>query len=944
MSNKKLNAVITIGGAISGTFNTVVRSTTSQLKRIGSEVNRLKTSQRQLGDSIQTFGRMGKNVDNLRSRYSVLTGQLNKARQEQERLTKAAERHASLTRLGSKSMMLGAAVGASGTGILATMHSPMEKAKYYQTEVARIQSLGLDNAAIARTEKYAKDFKSFGNSQLDKLELMRDSLSIFGGDEHHAQMAMPTLTKMRFANSVLFGKEAGAEKTKQLQDMLKVIELRGGAKDQASFDREANWIQKVISSTGGRVQGDEWRKVIATGGIAAKSMKSDVFYKLLEPLVQEMGGDRAGTGLMSAYSSLYQGRTTKRASNNLDRLGLIGDHSKVKHDKSGQVSFMDPGALLGADVFRRNQLEWMENVFLPQLAKNGITSEDKILDTIGSVVSNRKGADYLSTLFLQRQQIHKSMSLTDKSADINTVEKNAKDTAAGKEEDLRARKDKAMLALGKQVLPLYVKGLEFAANALEKLNGFIERNPTLTKVMAVGFTVVGAALAVIAPLLIGGGGLIWGLGQFVSVGVKVSPLLGKLGTGFKLLKSPIFGSGAGVMAFKNKIVSATSSIYKFVTSGNMLRTVFGKIGSIAFRSFNLAKNSVVGALAVFGRFKNIVSGAARSIVRFATSGNVIRSTFRIALNVVKQVGLAMLRTPWGAVAALAIGAGLAIYKYWDQIKAFFSGFWEGLKKGIEPFTTAVSELVKSTPLLGEAWDLVSGAVKKAWDWFTQLLTPVKASKEQIDGAKDAGVKFGELVGNALSLVLTPLTAIVDLFKWIFNFGGKVFDWIGKIGSANVAPKITPTVTIPQQVQAKPPMQVPMQVPKLQMPKLGNSLGESFFKKQNDQSIILNQFNRTESSSNFRTINNSLETTQQPPILPEAVQRYLPQDKQDKQDKPINKAAQQAQAQSITQHFSFSIAAAPNQSPQQIADEVIRKLKRQQGVQQRSSMVDQGFSQ
>lgn len=245
--------------------------------------------------------------------------------------------------------------------------------------------------------------------------------------------------------------------------------------------------------------------------------------------------------------------------------------------------------------------------------------------------------------------------------------------------------------------------------------------------------------------------------------------------------------------------------------------------------------------------------------------------------------------------------------------------------------------------------MVSSAVSKVWDWFTKLLTPVKSSKEEIDGAKDTGVRFGELVGKALSLVLTPLVAIVDLFKWIFNFGGKVFEWIGKIGSAEVAPKITPTVIAPapqakppQLVQAKPPMQIPMQVPKLQMPKLGSSLGESFFKKQNDQSVILNQFNRSEANSNFRTVNNNQTYSQQEIPVPKSVQPYLLNKEQTKTVR--NETPQQSQAPSITQHFSFSISAAPNQSPQQIADEVIRKFKQQQGVEQRNSMVDWGYSQ
>ena len=89
---------------------------------------------------------------------------------------------------------------------------------------------------------------------------------------------------------------------------------------------------------------------------------------------------------MSAYQNIYQGRTTKRAANNLMELGLIADQSKVSHDKAGQVSFLNPGALKGADLFKKDQFEWLEKVLLPALAQKGITSRDQVHDAIGSIL------------------------------------------------------------------------------------------------------------------------------------------------------------------------------------------------------------------------------------------------------------------------------------------------------------------------------------------------------------------------------------------------------------------------------------------------------------------------------------------------------------------------------------------------------------------------------
>ncbi len=62
--------------------------------------------------------------------------------------------------------------------------------------------------------------------------------------------------------------------------------------------------------------------------------------------------------------------------------------------------------------------------------------------------------------------------------------------------------------------------------------------------------------------------------------------------------------------------------------------------------------------------------------------------------------------------------------------------------------------------------------------------------------------------------------------------------------------------------------------------------------------------------------------------------------------PIRPASNQQKIPQQTNHItqSFTVNALPGQSPQQIAQEVMRIQKQAQGVQQRSLMVDWGYSQ
>ena len=111
--------------------------------------------------------------------------------------------------------------------------------------------------------------------------------------------------------------------------------------------------------------------------------------------------------------------------------------------------------------------------------------------------------------------------------------------------------------------------------------------------------------------------------------------------------------------------------------------------------------------------------------------------------------------------AAFIGAGLLIYKFWQPIKAFFGGFWEGLKSGLAPV------LEKFQPL-GTAFSVVVGWIEKAVKWFTDLLSPVQSTKEDLDAAASAGKQFGEWIAAGIDLALKPLQLLMDGIKWVID--------------------------------------------------------------------------------------------------------------------------------------------------------------------------------
>lgn len=393
---------------------------------------------------------------------------------------------------------IGAAMFAGGLGLASMLKGPLDEAKKFQNETERFRSLGLGDKVTADAVKFASGMDTYGTSIRENLGLLRDAQTVFG-DFHEAQMVTPLLAKMKFANAALYGDEGGAMKDRAFMDMLKVIEMRGGLSSQEAFTNQANMVQRVQTATGGRVGANEYLNFIKTGGVAAKGMKDENFYYAMEPLIQEMGGNRVGTGLMSAYQNLVQGRTTQRAANELMRIGMLNP-KMVDYDKVGNIKQIKPGAVSGSDIMISDPMKWMQTVMLPAFASKGITDKQAILNEIGAIFTNRTASQLYSTMYLQQANIAKNFKLNSGAAGIDELDANAKKTLTGKLIELDKKWIDLQLKLGDVILPLAIRAVDGLNNAIKNLTIWIDANPG--KVRALTYAFMGLAAFLVTGGLI----------------------------------------------------------------------------------------------------------------------------------------------------------------------------------------------------------------------------------------------------------------------------------------------------------------------------------------------------------------------------------------------------------------------------------------------------------
>lgn len=155
---------------------------------------------------------------------------------------------------------------------------------------------------------------------------------------------------------------------------------------------------------------------------------------------------------------------------------------------------------------------------------------------------------------------------------------------------------------------------------------------------------------------------------------------------------------------------------------------------------------------------------------------MLAGAFKGLLLPIKLVGRALLMNPIGLAVTAIAGAALLIIKFWNPIKAFFAGFWQGFVQGLAPlapmFSATFGALGGVLSALAPLWDMLVGALSTVWSWVSQLVAPFEASKQSIEGATQAGQGFGawlaDLVVTLVSIIPKFVQFGADLVSGIIN--------------------------------------------------------------------------------------------------------------------------------------------------------------------------------
>lgn len=184
---------------------------------------------------------------------------------------------------------------------------------------------------------------------------------------------------------------------------------------------------------------------------------------------------------------------------------------------------------------------------------------------------------------------------------------------------------------------------------------------------------------------------------------------------------------------KNK--SLASTIGLIVGGALALTGIIGAIGLVAWPVIT-GINAIIAAAGAMGAI-------------FTTVGSAV------------MTAIGAISWPIVAVVAAIVAGALLIRKYWEPVSAFFGGVVEGLKAAFAP----VGELF--TPLK-PVFDWLGEKLQAAWQWFKNLIAPVKATQDTLNRCRDTGVMFGQALADALMLPLNAFNKLRSGIDWVLE--------------------------------------------------------------------------------------------------------------------------------------------------------------------------------
>ena len=344
-----------------------------------------------------------------------LGGAIGKAEAMFAGMTRNLKRHAAEQKAALADMRNAAGVALAGLGLGHGISHALGAGADYNKEIVALRNAGRTAQEVAEgvAKANATVLKLPTTTLTENLKLLNETTGAFG-DYHHALENLEFSSKLVSVMHSSFGDKIG-DGGEAMNKLVRAFEIRGTASNPEVFQQEVGKLFQAFQFTRGNVNPSEMLAFAQNANPAIKNYNEEFLTRIAPSLIQEFGGDKAGTRA-AAFSNAILGKTRdKRMASAWTDLGLLNKKDVLTNQKTGDIIGWNPGALKGTDLAMKNPMQWTEEVLIPAMQAHKINVDDQKAVTLelGKLFRNSEANRFANaiTQARDRQRLHKDARL-----------------------------------------------------------------------------------------------------------------------------------------------------------------------------------------------------------------------------------------------------------------------------------------------------------------------------------------------------------------------------------------------------------------------------------------------------------------------------------------------------------------------------------------------------
>ncbi|HEV2550799.1 MAG TPA: hypothetical protein VGU20_26035 [Stellaceae bacterium] len=429
----------------------------------------------------------------------------------------------------------GAAAVLSGTAIFGALGAIAKKGEDLLDQQDKLMRANLSlNEVLELQKKYYQEIAAAvpTSTVSEYLKTFNELRTVVGAAR--AEDIAPWSMKVQSLIANATGRSAEGEAYK----LWRAIEMTGrSVSDVPGSQKLADAFVKDIIGAGGKLDANTYQTMARRAGVAWANADPKFLAGPMSVVAADLGGQTAGTALMSAYMFLTGATTlSKQQAQVLEKAGLL-DMSKVTRTGFGGGTYqLAPGAIIGSDKYlgagHFDLYGWTQNVLNPAL--QGLSQGDRAtFDSLLAKVGRNRNVMRMLDMFSDPgfvAQINKDLEIWDQAHSVDQSYSEANQRNPKFITQAFADQWSTMLSsIGAPLMQAALPVMKSFTSMFTSIGAIANAHPTALKIIGEGLAALAAGLVVL-----GGVAVIGAVATFVpvaaAIGGAIAGLAAALGT------------------------------------------------------------------------------------------------------------------------------------------------------------------------------------------------------------------------------------------------------------------------------------------------------------------------------------------------------------------------------------------------------------------------------